>query len=105
MYPEKKSSFTSLPTMENTIVDGVLRYPSTGIKALVVGAGVAGLMTALECWRKGIDVEVIEKVDQILIVGMYIPSILCRFQFDQLTVYRRYLRHWPLSFDHSPLLP
>ncbi|KAI0381983.1 FAD/NAD(P)-binding domain-containing protein [Hypomontagnella monticulosa] len=69
MSSEKKPSSTALPTTENTIVDGVLRYPSTGIKALVVGAGVAGLMTALECWRKGIDVEVVEKVDQILIVG------------------------------------
>ncbi|KAI1452347.1 FAD/NAD(P)-binding domain-containing protein, partial [Annulohypoxylon moriforme] len=48
---------------KNVIVDGVLRYPPTGTKALIVGAGVGGLMTALECWRKGIDVEVIEKAD------------------------------------------
>ncbi|KAI1806444.1 FAD/NAD(P)-binding domain-containing protein [Daldinia bambusicola] len=49
------------PAKENVIVDGVLRYPSIGLKALVVGAGVAGMMAALECWRKGIDVEIIEK--------------------------------------------
>ncbi|KAI1448130.1 FAD/NAD(P)-binding domain-containing protein [Annulohypoxylon stygium] len=49
-----------IPT-KNVIVDGVLRYPATGTKALIVGAGVGGLMTALECWRKGIDVEVVEK--------------------------------------------
>ncbi|KAI1475009.1 hypothetical protein K445DRAFT_321711 [Daldinia sp. EC12] len=56
------SSFTPLaPAKENVIVDGVLRYPSTGSKVLIVGAGVAGMMAALECWRKGIDVELIEK--------------------------------------------
>ncbi|KAI1462168.1 hypothetical protein F4805DRAFT_475330 [Annulohypoxylon moriforme] len=48
------------PTNEN-IVDGVLRYPSTGLKVLVVGGGPGGLLTALECWRKGHQVQVLEK--------------------------------------------
>ncbi|KAI0889816.1 FAD/NAD(P)-binding domain-containing protein [Annulohypoxylon maeteangense] len=51
-----------VPT-KNVIVDGVLRYPPTGTKVLIIGAGVGGLMTALECWRKGIEVEIVEKTD------------------------------------------
>ncbi|ORY66076.1 monooxygenase [Pseudomassariella vexata] len=46
---------------DNVIVDGVLRYPPTGIKVLVVGAGLGGLLTALECWRKGHTVQILEK--------------------------------------------
>lgn len=59
-----------IPT-KNVIVDGVLRYPATGTKALIVGAGVGGLMTALECWRKGIDVEVVEKSNIVPGEGMW----------------------------------
>ena len=32
------------------------RHPDTHINMLIVGAGYAGLMTALECWRKGHNV-------------------------------------------------
>lgn len=49
------------PMHESTFLDGVLRWPSTGLKVLVVGGGPAGLLTALECWKKGHDVEVVEK--------------------------------------------
>ena len=37
------------------------RLSPTGISVLVVGAGIAGLMTALELWRKGNDVRIIER--------------------------------------------
>ena len=37
------------------------RYPDTGISILIVGAGVGGLMTALEGWRKGFQVRVLER--------------------------------------------
>lgn len=40
---------------------GVRFHSPTGISCLVVGAGVGGLMTALECRRKGHDVQVIER--------------------------------------------
>ncbi|OHF01552.1 hypothetical protein CORC01_03042 [Colletotrichum orchidophilum] len=43
------------------IVDGVVRYPPTGIKVVIVGAGLGGLQAAVECWRKGHDVQVLEK--------------------------------------------
>lgn len=40
------------------------RQPETGIDTLIVGAGVGGLMTALECWRKGHNVvSILERND------------------------------------------
>lgn len=32
------------------------RHPETHVNVLIVGAGFGGLMTALECWRKGHNV-------------------------------------------------
>ena len=32
------------------------RHPETGVNVLIVGASYGGLMTALECWRKGHNV-------------------------------------------------
>ncbi|KAI0147876.1 FAD/NAD(P)-binding domain-containing protein [Hypoxylon sp. NC0597] len=63
------ASSLGLPPSKNVIVDGVLRFPPTGSKALVVGAGIGGLMVALECWRKGIEVEVVEKAEKISPLG------------------------------------
>lgn len=40
----------------------VHRHPLTGISVLIVGAGPAGLYTALECWRKGHNPRVIDRV-------------------------------------------
>ena len=37
------------------------RYPETGISVLIVGSGIGGLMTALECWRKGLSVKIFER--------------------------------------------
>ena len=37
------------------------RYPETGISVLIAGSGIGGLMTALECWRKGLSVEILER--------------------------------------------
>ena len=37
------------------------RYPETGISVLVVGAGIGGLTAALECWRKGHSVRILER--------------------------------------------
>ena len=40
------------------------RHPETGINVLIVGAGMGGLMTALECWRKGHNVvKILERND------------------------------------------
>lgn len=32
------------------------RHPQIDLDVLIVGAGMAGLVTALECWRKGMNV-------------------------------------------------
>ncbi len=38
------------------------RHSPSGISVLIVGAGPVGAYTALECWRKGHDVRVIERM-------------------------------------------
>lgn len=40
------------------------RGPETQLNVLIVGAGPSGLMTALECWRKGHNVVgILERSD------------------------------------------
>jgi 2-polyprenyl-6-methoxyphenol hydroxylase-like FAD-dependent oxidoreductase len=36
-------------------------YESTGIDVLIIGTGLAGLVAALECTRKGHNVKVLER--------------------------------------------
>ncbi|KZL73029.1 FAD-binding domain protein [Colletotrichum tofieldiae] len=50
-------------------VDDVARSSRTGIQVVIVGAGIGGLMTALECWRKGNDVIILEKAEKISVIG------------------------------------
>ncbi|KAJ5300036.1 hypothetical protein N7476_011593 [Penicillium atrosanguineum] len=57
--------------MKKTVIDGVQRYPTNGLKVLVIGAGTSGMQTALECWRKGCEVEIIEKADELSPIGDY----------------------------------
>ena len=55
--------------MSKTVVDGVERFPETGLKVIIIGAGVGGLAAALECWRKGCDVTVLERVEKLSTIG------------------------------------
>ncbi|KIL86171.1 hypothetical protein FAVG1_10567 [Fusarium avenaceum] len=74
------------PTHETVIVDGVLRYPPTGLDVLVVGGGPGGYLTALECWRKGHHVELVEKLSANSLTGdafLLNPSGVC------------FLKHYP----------
>ncbi|GKT89018.1 FAD binding domain protein [Colletotrichum tofieldiae] len=59
----------------NQIVDGVLRYPPTDVKVIIVGGGIAGLFAAVECWRKGHDVVVVEKGDEISAHGKLLTDL------------------------------
>ncbi|KAL8820679.1 MAG: hypothetical protein Q9191_007464 [Dirinaria sp. TL-2023a] len=62
------------------------RYPETGISVLIIGSGIGGLMTALECWRKGHSVEIWERSAGPIYTGDNIviqPSAMSVF------------RHWP----------
>ena len=54
-----------------TSTPSVKRYPKSGISILVVGAGVGGLLAALECWRKGHDVRVLEKSSTHVMTGLW----------------------------------
>lgn len=54
---------------------GVNFHPPTGISCLIVGAGVGGLMTALECVRKGHSVRVVERSPAPSTAGNSITSI------------------------------
>ena len=57
-------------TNGGAVIDGVHRFPESGIKVIIVGAGVGGLATALECWRKGCDVVVLERAEKLSTLGM-----------------------------------
>ena len=50
-------------------IDGVHRMPSTGISILIVGGGIGGLNMALESWRQGHDVRVLEKAPSLDPIG------------------------------------
>jgi NADPH-dependent 2,4-dienoyl-CoA reductase/sulfur reductase-like enzyme len=56
--------------MSKTVIDGVHRYPTQAIRVTIIGAGVAGLQAALECWRKGCEVVVLERATELSPVGM-----------------------------------
>lgn len=60
----------NVDTKANVIVDGILRYPRTGLDIIIVGAGLGGMMAAIECWRKGHEVQIIEKESGLLATGM-----------------------------------
>lgn len=61
-------------------------YPKTGIDVLIVGTGLAGLVAALECTRKGHNVRVLERNADINTAGEQAPrglawSILLMINF------------------------
>ena len=45
------------------------RYPETGISVLIVGSGIGGLMAALDCWRKGHSVRILERSAEAVYTG------------------------------------
>ncbi|KAI0873009.1 FAD/NAD(P)-binding domain-containing protein [Hypoxylon argillaceum] len=64
--------------------DGVRRYPRTGIKVVISGAGIGGMFAALECWRKGNDVEILEQNDALSTIGDFLaigPSALSTLHY------------------------
>ncbi|KAI1827439.1 hypothetical protein F4861DRAFT_550380 [Xylaria intraflava] len=61
-------------------------YPPTGIDVLIVGTGLAGLTAAIECKRKGHNVRMLERMDDINTEGdIY-------FMVHSAT---KFFRHWP----------
>lgn len=49
-------------------------YPSTGVDVLIVGTGLAGLTSAIECVRKGHNVRVLERNADINTSGKQNPE-------------------------------
>lgn len=54
--------------MASTVLN---RSERNGMSVLVSGAGVGGLMAALECWRTGFDVRIIERSKGVVTTGKY----------------------------------
>ncbi|KAB8068439.1 hypothetical protein BDV29DRAFT_199418 [Aspergillus leporis] len=63
------------------------RYPETNINVLIVGAGMGGLMTALECWRKGHNVIGILERNE----GPVYSGDIIVMQPSAVSI----IRHWP----------
>ena len=57
------------PVTNGSILDGVNRSPENAIKVVIIGAGVGGLQAALECWRKGCEVVVLERAEKLSPLG------------------------------------
>lgn len=64
------TSQAKMASATSNVVDGVVRYPPTGLKVIIVGAGLAGLCMGIESWRKGHDVEIIERSNSIVQTGL-----------------------------------
>ena len=60
------------------VVDGVKRFPQNGIKVIIIGAGVGGLGAALECWRKGCEVVVLERSERLSPIGILQAPVYIR---------------------------
>ncbi|KAI8951146.1 hypothetical protein F4801DRAFT_300749 [Xylaria longipes] len=83
------------------VVDGVHRHPRTGIKVVISGAGLGGMFAALECWRKGNDVEILEQNDALSTIGDFLtigPSALSTLHY-----YPKMLAEYNENAWNSPL--
>ncbi|KAM0248328.1 hypothetical protein ACHAP5_003498 [Fusarium lateritium] len=73
-------------SIERAIDLEVMRYPETGISVLITGAGLGGITCALECWRKGHTVRVLDRS-----VGPVWTGDNVQIQPSAILL----LRHWP----------
>lgn len=48
--------------------------PSNGISVLVVGAGIGGLMAAMECSRRGCSVKILERAKGTVTIGPFFSA-------------------------------
>lgn len=58
-----------MPLITEAEIRPVGSYPETGIDVLIVGTGLAGLTASIECIRKGHNVRVLERNDDINTAG------------------------------------
>ncbi|KAJ5570611.1 uncharacterized protein N7459_010041 [Penicillium hispanicum] len=71
------------------------RSSPSGISILIAGAGVAGLMASLECWRQGHEVRVIERSATRLLSGD-------SFSIGPTAI--RAVQHWPDMIEENERL-
>ena len=78
------------------------RDPETHVNVLIVGAGYAGLMTALECWRKGHNVVgILERNRGPNYSGLFIHLTLADLSYCN---FRRPYHHPALGCGRNALL-
>ncbi|KAK0640654.1 hypothetical protein B0T16DRAFT_430764 [Cercophora newfieldiana] len=79
-----------MPFIQDSPSKPVGSYPNTDIDVLIVGTGLAGLTAAIECVRKGHNVRVLERNDNINTAGdMYFMGLSAT----------RFFHHWPEMAD------
>jgi ribulose 1,5-bisphosphate synthetase/thiazole synthase len=66
----EKRQFNIMPLITESESMPVGSYPQSGIDVLIVGTGLAGLTASIECIRKGHNVRVLERYDDINTAGM-----------------------------------
>lgn len=79
------------------------RQPETGIDVLIAGAGIGGLITALECWRKGHNIiGILEQKDGPVYSGLYhtgMMRLMANISSGDIMVMQpsgmSIMRHWP----------
>ncbi|OKL57964.1 hypothetical protein UA08_06659 [Talaromyces atroroseus] len=80
--------------VSNKIYTVPQRGSPIGVSALIVGAGIAGLYAALELWRQGIDVQIIERAPARLTTG-FEPTLWLGDGFTIAHQVIRSFRNWP----------
>lgn len=76
-----KDEFNPDKWLSNASNEPAKRSPETHLNVLVVGGGPAGLMTALECWRKGHNVVgILERSQGPVYAGSLVDPIPTDFE-------------------------
>ncbi|KAF2209569.1 hypothetical protein CERZMDRAFT_46749 [Cercospora zeae-maydis SCOH1-5] len=104
LFEEKLGNGNDTFDQSKTTQDEVKCAPPTGIDVLVVGAGVGGLATALECVRKGHSVRVVERSEaasaggDMFTIGANALRLLDNYpamkrEYDEIAIHNLWLRY------------
>lgn len=98
--PDKWKSSSSLGLPE--------RCPETQLNVLIIGGGLAGLMTALECWRKGHNVVgILERSENPVCSGLFVSLAEIHGWVESnhyIFIYRRHYHHGAIGSMRIPPL-
>lgn len=62
-------------------IDGVHRAPASGVNILIAGGGISGCTAAMECWRQGHNVRVLERESGDVFTGKVLSVNMSRMSF------------------------